>query len=47
MMSTNQVSMSNGIFRKIDLDPTKWKYLCRSDPESMYRVYEYKDMLAL
>ena len=27
--------------REIDLDPTKWKYLSRSDPESMYRVYEY------
>src|SRR6188472_1921041 len=28
-------------FREINLDPTKWKYLSRSDPESMYRVYEY------
>ena len=28
-------------FREINLDPMKWKYLSRSDPESMYRVYEY------
>ena len=28
-------------FREVNLDPTKWKYLSRSDPESMYRVYEY------
>jgi class 3 adenylate cyclase len=27
--------------REINLDPTKWKYLSRSDPESMYRVYDY------
>jgi adenylate cyclase len=32
---------SNSNFREINLDPTKWKYLSRSDPESMYRVYEY------
>jgi hypothetical protein len=28
-------------FREINLDPTRWKYISRSDPESMYRVYEY------
>jgi adenylate cyclase len=27
-------------FREIELDPTKWKYLSRSDPHSLYRVYE-------
>jgi adenylate cyclase len=26
---------------EINLDPTNWKYLSHSDPESMYRVYEY------
>ena len=26
---------------EINLDPTKWKYLSHSDPQSMYRVYEY------
>ena len=33
--------ISNSKFIEINLDPTKWKYLSRSDPESMYRVYEY------
>ncbi|PWU78604.1 MAG: hypothetical protein DLM72_21710 [Candidatus Nitrosopolaris wilkensis] len=33
--------ISDGKFIEINLDPTKWKYLSRSDPESMYRVYEY------
>ena len=28
-------------FREINLDPTKWKYLSHSDPESLYHVYEY------
>ena len=31
---------------EINLDPTKWKYLSRSDPESMYRVYEYIENLS-
>jgi class 3 adenylate cyclase len=35
-------SISNSKFIEINLDPAKWKYLSRSDPESMYRVYEYK-----
>jgi adenylate cyclase len=34
-------SISNSKFIEINLDPAKWKYLSRSDPESMYRVYEY------
>ncbi len=34
-------SISDSKFIEINLDPTKWKYLSRSDPESMYRVYEY------
>jgi adenylate cyclase len=34
-------SISDSEFIEINLDPTKWKYLSRSDPESMYRVYEY------
>ena len=34
-------SISDNEFIEINLDPTKWKYLSRSDPESMYRVYEY------
>lgn len=27
-------------FREIEVDPTKWKYLSRSDPHSLYHVYE-------
>jgi class 3 adenylate cyclase len=34
-------SMGNNKFIEIDLDPAKWKYLSHSDPDSMYRVYEY------
>ena len=36
-------SISDSKFIEINLDPTKWKYLSRSDPESMYRVYEYTE----
>jgi adenylate cyclase len=32
-------------FREVNLDPTKWKYLSRCDPESMYHVYEYINTL--
>ena len=34
-------STSDNKFIEINLNPTKWKYLSRSDPESMYRVLEY------
>ena len=34
-------SRSVACFSEIKLNPTKWKYLSRSDPASMYRVYEY------
>ena len=34
-------SIRDSEFIEINLDPTKWKYLSRSDPESMHRVYEY------
>jgi hypothetical protein len=33
-------SSESSNFRELSLDPTKWKYLSRSDPESMYHVYE-------
>jgi adenylate cyclase len=36
-------SMSKRNFLEIILDPTKWKYLSRSDPDSLYRVYEYTE----
>ena len=34
-------SVAPSSFREINLDPTKWKYLSHSDPESLYHVYEY------
>ena len=34
-------SSASSSFREIDLDPSKWKYLSRSDPHSMYHVYEF------
>lgn len=39
LKSSESTSVSE--FAEINLDPTKWKYLSHSDPESMYRVYEY------
>ncbi len=35
--------LNNTKFIEINLDPTKWKYLSHSDPESMYHVYEYTE----
>ncbi|MGB0026103.1 MAG: adenylate/guanylate cyclase domain-containing protein [Nitrososphaeraceae archaeon] len=34
-------SLNNIKFIEVNLDPTKWKYLSHSDPQSRYRVYEY------
>ena len=28
-------------FEEVRLDPMKWKYLSKSDPDSFYRVYQY------
>ena len=36
-------SMSKSKFVEIILDRTKWIYLSRSDPDSMFRVYEYTE----
>ena len=35
--------MKNSQLVDIILDPIKWKYLSRSDPDSMYRVYKYRE----
>jgi hypothetical protein len=32
--------LANVNFKELNLSPTSWKYLSRSDPESLYRVYE-------
>jgi class 3 adenylate cyclase len=37
--SSKSINRSN--FTEVPLNPTKWKYLSRSDPHSSYRVYEY------
>src|ERR671932_1081981 len=34
-------SIASSSFKEVNLDPAKWKYLSRSDPESLYRVYEF------
>ena len=39
LMSSGSISKSK--FIELKLDRTRWKYLSRSDPQSMYRVYEY------
>jgi len=38
-------SICKGDFMEIDLDPKKWKYISHSDPETMYRVYEYTEQV--
>ena len=40
ILKSSSVSTSSS-FREIKLDPARWKYLSRSDPNSMYRVYEF------
>jgi class 3 adenylate cyclase len=39
--ASHKDSLNNSNFIEVNLDPTKWKYLSHSDPESMYRVYKY------
>ena len=34
-------SVASSSFKEINLDPAKWKYLSRSDPDSLYHVYEF------
>ena len=36
-----KASGASSSFREISLNPIKWKYLSRSDPESLYHVYEF------
>jgi len=39
--STDQRYFDKNRFVEVSLDPVKWKYLSHSDPDSLYRVYEY------
>src|ERR687885_552225 len=36
----NEEFLRNIRFKEVSLDPIRWKYLSRSDPKSMYHVYE-------
>jgi adenylate cyclase len=33
----------NCMFKEVDLDPIKWKYLSHFDSDSLYRVYEFSE----
>ena len=39
----NEDFLKNVEFKEVNLNPLRWKYLSRSDPESMYRVYEFQE----
>jgi class 3 adenylate cyclase len=41
MSSKDKGFLSKIKFNEVRLDPIKWKYLSQSDPQSLYRVYEY------
>jgi adenylate cyclase len=41
----NEDFLRNVKFKEVNLDPTRWKYLSRSDPESLYHVYEFLENL--
>src|ERR687883_739706 len=36
----NEEFLRNIRFEEVNLDPIRWKYISRSDPKSMYHVYE-------
>lgn len=40
--SENNGSLNRTKFSEVNLDPIKWKYISKSDPESLYHVYEYR-----
>jgi adenylate cyclase len=41
----NEEFLTNIKFKEVNLDPIRWKYLSSSDPESLYRVYEFLENL--
>jgi adenylate cyclase len=41
----NEEFLRNIKFKELKLDPIRWKYLSSSDPESLYRVYEFLESL--
>jgi len=42
----NEEFLRNIKFKELNLDPIRWKYLSSSDPESLYRVYEFLENLS-
>jgi adenylate cyclase len=43
--SVRNEELRNIKFKELNLDPIRWKYLSSSDPESLYRVYEFLENL--
>ena len=43
--ANNEVFLRNVKFKEVNLSPTSWKYLSRSDHKSLYRVYEFLENL--
>ncbi|MFL6458953.1 MAG: adenylate/guanylate cyclase domain-containing protein [Nitrososphaeraceae archaeon] len=43
--ANNEDFLRNVKFQEVNLDPTRWKYLSRSDSQSLYRVYEFLENL--
>ncbi|MFL6411430.1 MAG: adenylate/guanylate cyclase domain-containing protein [Nitrososphaeraceae archaeon] len=43
--ANNEDFLRNVKFQEVNLDPTSWKYLSRSDSQSLYRVYEFLENL--
>jgi adenylate cyclase len=43
LLSSKQMNtLYRNKFKEVKLDPIKWKYISRSDPESLYHVYEFR-----
>ena len=42
LSAQNNKDLRNIQLKEVKLNPTRWKYLSRSDPKSMYRVYEFR-----
>jgi adenylate cyclase len=43
--ANNEDFLRNVKFQEVNLDPTRWKYLSRSDSQSLFRVYEFLENL--
>ena len=43
--ANNKDFLRNVKFQEVNLDPTRWKYLSRSDSQSLFRVYDFLENL--